>query len=250
MPSGAEVVAAVEEIIPPEPVINDDNCSTIIASGGSVGNGLYAVDLDNDDILQNVYCDMTTSGGGWMLVMKSTDTSFGYNDPVWTTTNTVNDNDAGKTEVAGALKSTTFNTYNSFSNIMMKMEKNGSINVASWGAINGYTMLEHVNNVAPGASDSMAGTTALRTMIYGYLADQGFVEYGYSVTEGVFQHKVRIGLLSDDLTSPGLFDTDTSAGMGLNIGSMSHPWYQPIAYSSGAITPSGQVGGNSFLFVR
>jgi hypothetical protein len=46
------------------------SCKEILIAGNSIGDGIYTIDIDGSSggISQfNVYCDMTTDGGGWML---------------------------------------------------------------------------------------------------------------------------------------------------------------------------------------
>ena len=52
---------------------------------------MYWIDPDGNGAYE-VYCDMTTDGGGWTLLLKTAgDTDLDYDDPLWTDFNLLNE---------------------------------------------------------------------------------------------------------------------------------------------------------------
>jgi len=86
------------------------SCLNALKSGDSHGDGIYTIDPDGLGLESDfkVYCDMTTDGGGWTLLMKATrGTTFNYNSNYWTTSNTLNEGEINRND--GDAKFRTFN---------------------------------------------------------------------------------------------------------------------------------------------
>ncbi|MFT3764729.1 MAG: fibrinogen-like YCDxxxxGGGW domain-containing protein [Minicystis sp.] len=89
------------------------SCKAIKTAVPSAASGVYWIDPDGAGATApfQVYCDMTTSGGGWTLIMMaaSSGSTFGFDSAYWTNTTTLN---AGTTNPATNvdMKNTAFNS--------------------------------------------------------------------------------------------------------------------------------------------
>ncbi len=72
------------------------SCKQLLADFPATGSGVYWLDPDGTGLGLGfqTYCDMTTDGGGWTLIMKLTsDATFNWAASYWTTANTLNESD-------------------------------------------------------------------------------------------------------------------------------------------------------------
>jgi len=72
------------------------SCNALLAAQ-AVGDGIYPLDPDGmgPGPSFDAYCDMTTDGGGWTLIMKLTSATetFRFDAPYWENTDTLNEAD-------------------------------------------------------------------------------------------------------------------------------------------------------------
>jgi len=66
------------------------SCQDILSQRSGAADGVYVVSTGSGAF--DVYCDMSTDGGGWTLLLKTSgDTDFDYDDPYWTNDSLLNE---------------------------------------------------------------------------------------------------------------------------------------------------------------
>jgi hypothetical protein len=98
------------------------SCKEIKTNHPSAGDGMYVIDVDGSggaSPAHLVYCDMTTDGGGWTLLLKAGDggsSVFLYDSGHWTNVSTVNPTDSGFNQTEAKVEA--YNTLG-FSEVMV-----------------------------------------------------------------------------------------------------------------------------------
>ncbi len=148
-----------DESIRPEPgggcALGAD-CDDVLARGLDQGDGVYTIDPDGYQVgLEpfDVYCDMTTEGGGWTLVMNlaSRDSvNHHYNDTnFWLTGDTEGSPDQALTS---GFKSQAFSSISDYTEIMISLHDRGQpVGHATYQVLDlflGRTLLYLFNNVS------------------------------------------------------------------------------------------------------
>ncbi len=64
------------------------SCKAIRDAGAALADGIYWLTGASGAV--QAYCDMTTRGGGWTLLMKASGRTFPYDSPHWATNTTLN----------------------------------------------------------------------------------------------------------------------------------------------------------------
>lgn len=127
-----------------------ESCKDIVDKGASTGDGLYWIKPDGE-AASKVFCDVATSGGGWVLTMQIAggggDGTFGYQSDYWTTTSVFN-------EVAPAAltnidaKYDTFNTYVSQAGRVLLIDRDtGHHSVLEIPGLTGNTLLDRFSTL-------------------------------------------------------------------------------------------------------
>ncbi len=178
-------------------------CKAIQLSGGS--DGVYYIDptgLEATDAYQT-YCDMSGNGGGWTLLMKSegNTTTFNYNANYWTTTNTLNPNDADINQNTDA-------KFESFNSLLIDQIR------ATWPST-GHTMVETISTTtALGLFQTTVdlGPSMAQFDYTNFPYQTGYQSYGFNLTCAA-ANKVRWGWMFNNETTCS--SNDCSAGIGL-----------------------------------
>lgn len=135
------------------------SCLAILNATESTGDGVYWIKPVATRF--QVYCDMTTSGGGWVLVMQiaaAQSTTFGYHSSYWTSANTLNGTVPSSLSSIDA-KYDTFNTFvTSVGDLLLKAKNNSNYSTLSIPSMAGNTLLNRFTTLGGGISGTSPGT--------------------------------------------------------------------------------------------
>lgn len=155
------------------------SCLNILNAGESDGDGKYWI-YPIGSAGMEVYCDMTTNGGGWVLAMQITaaqDTTFGYQSSYWTSANTLNNVVPINLSSVNA-KYDVFNVFASTDGYILLRSKNSSnYSTLSVPGMTGNTLLNRFTTptLGGGVSGNSPGTTL--TYVSGSQSPQELMGY-------------------------------------------------------------------------
>ena len=198
------------------------SCLSILNANESSGDGIYWIKPSANAF--RVYCDMSTNGGGWTLVMQASNTSvYTFHNAVWTNTSG-GSNSAGNPSLNQDYVSTAFYT---LSVTQSMLELGSTSNWNSWSHANN-TPRNLSNQPMMSAAQIKFGNCAARTNCGTEpinLKPQGIElgtsgttsgawhRFGYVDTESSWGGHIRVGFSGDGDSSDS---SDTTMGIGLD----------------------------------
>lgn len=150
-------------------VLNKKSCNEILLANPASPSGIYTLYPDGTlGSATNCYCDMTTNGGGWTLVMRfdNVANSMPYGNAAWTNATTFN-NDPGSSLSPTVNYNAKFSTFNSVSGTSLmgiKTSTSGTATVTWTGAKTMFTLMNGTSNsstVGRTAWNNLFGTNAI-----------------------------------------------------------------------------------------
>ena len=207
------------------------SCAEIRARVPSAATGVFDIDPDGAggaDALR-VYCDMTSSGGGWTLVlMAGTDVAgtLGYNSALWTGTGVLN-GDVNDVARNVSMKNTAFNTLG-FTAVRMCLNTLGACLEETVAATSARALFSGAERLGERSVADFA--------TWGYPGNLGCNRRGFNVLDvGGGPARCRYGILLNNesacegsvdggrgLGCHGFYGTEVSAGRGDGIVGTSH----------------------------
>jgi len=219
------------------------DCSDIVDLGFAQGDGTYWIDPDGNGAYQ-VYCDMTTDGGGWTLVAKIEDDSnsaWTYHEPKWVNAGEIF-SETDFTLISGEAKYTSFDEV-SFLEMRIQDPINGNDIILADAGSSVSQFLNQQNNEA----------ATLSSMTITDSADIGYI--GFTTQSSICESHV-VSLLAQDqffrYNSEGVYyaNSGTATGnarIGLwGSGSNSHIWSWTSDCAMGlGLTTNGYQGSSA-----
>ena len=225
------------------------SCQEILLANPSSPSGAYWVAPAGQGSAAEVYCDMTTAGGGWTLALKANgaNPTFAYDAPIWTNTTLLNPTSVDMTP-----------TDAKFASFLNQPVSEVLVMMTAGGMTRSVVIEGTAANLAALVGGSYRATTLGRTAWLGLLPGNTIQpncnREGFANSFGDPHARVRIGILGNQEGDCG--STDSWLGVGGNVlagngcfGSEARPSVGQVG--GGACAPAGAiVTAVGHVFVR
>ncbi|MCU0692932.1 MAG: hypothetical protein MUF54_16150, partial [Polyangiaceae bacterium] len=233
------------------------SCAKVLGQAPTSASGVYTIDPDGDGevVPFPAYCDMTTNGGGWTLVLKSNGTqpTFHYDQALWTSISTLNPANASLDRTEAKLRS--YSTV-PFSDVLVGMEfpiGSGSNPLAlKYLVLHTASYPSLLALILPGRYVATTNSTAQWLSLMTPSALQAYCNRGgfnASADSGGEWHRVRIGMIGNENSASDCSSHDSRIGIGGSgtaCGTLNNPTGNYVACNS------ANYNNNAFgvVFVR
>ena len=188
------------------------SCKAILTAGNSTGSGLYYIYPSSFSSSVQVYCDMTTNGGGWTLVAKSVvdNADFDNSSPTWESGVAFNEADLNLWTGNNSL-------YQSYStvkggDVLVKFESNGTILLSNLSTNKSAKELATSHYAAQTYTASCLQWHTVQPMDASWNMQGGSMKSGTKLSASA---QARFGIIADNVLSTYSSGWDSGIGFGL-----------------------------------